>query len=211
MLLRTPRSFLYGIWVIPCAVIGVALISYSLFAITAHVKAEQARIDEEHRLHPVIANNSGKAVFYVELMWDGFGARTFSYDMFHPTPPTPERVAVAIESMQQTPKWHSGLTLSVEWRRQTRGTTFTEDEFYSLKGGTKFQAKVPVPPYSGIKDKTMLIIFMPSDMVYIRIVDSEILENALRQPIDPQLAHFLQRCSYEKALAWVDAWKNAPG
>lgn len=31
------------------------------------------------------------------------------------------------------------------------------------------------------------------------------LQAQLPPPVDPQLAHFLQRCSYEKALAWLEA------
>jgi hypothetical protein len=30
------------------------------------------------------------------------------------------------------------------------------------------------------------------------------LQTALPQPIDPQLAHFLQRCSYDKALEFIE-------
>jgi len=30
------------------------------------------------------------------------------------------------------------------------------------------------------------------------------LQSRLPQPVDPQLAHFLQRCSYDKALAWLE-------
>ena len=30
------------------------------------------------------------------------------------------------------------------------------------------------------------------------------LQAALPQPIHPQLAHFLQRCSYDKALEWLE-------
>ena len=188
VLLRTRRSILYGIWIIPCTVISVALIvaliSYSLFGITEHVKARQARIDGEDRLHQVIANNSGNDVTHIKWMLDGFDGDGLAYDTFHSTTPTPEIITVAIENIRKTPKWHSGLTLSVEWRRPTRGTTFTEADVYSGKAGTQFKANVPVTPYSGIKDKTMLTIFMPGNRVYARIVDSETLENTLRQPID---------------------------
>lgn len=31
------------------------------------------------------------------------------------------------------------------------------------------------------------------------------LQTRLPAPIDPQLAHYLQRCSYEKALSFVEA------
>ena len=31
-----------------------------------------------------------------------------------------------------------------------------------------------------------------------------LLEKQLRPPVDPQLAHFLARCSYEKALAFLE-------
>lgn len=31
------------------------------------------------------------------------------------------------------------------------------------------------------------------------------LQETLPQPIDPQLAHFLARCSYDKALAYLEA------
>jgi len=31
------------------------------------------------------------------------------------------------------------------------------------------------------------------------------VQTALPQPIDPQLAHFLQRCSYDKALEYLEA------
>ena len=31
------------------------------------------------------------------------------------------------------------------------------------------------------------------------------LEQQLPAPIDPQLAHYLQRCSYDKALAFLEA------
>ena len=34
-----------------------------------------------------------------------------------------------------------------------------------------------------------------------RIVE---LQGQLPPPLDPQLAHFLQRCSYDKALAWLE-------
>jgi hypothetical protein len=30
------------------------------------------------------------------------------------------------------------------------------------------------------------------------------LERQLPQPVDPQLAHFLKRCSYDKALAFLE-------
>jgi hypothetical protein len=30
------------------------------------------------------------------------------------------------------------------------------------------------------------------------------LQERLPQPVHPQLAHYLQRCSYEKALAWLE-------
>ena len=35
-----------------------------------------------------------------------------------------------------------------------------------------------------------------------RIVD---LQSQLPPPIDPQFAHYLQRCSYDKALAFIEA------
>ena len=31
------------------------------------------------------------------------------------------------------------------------------------------------------------------------------LEKSLPQPVDPQLAHFLARCSYDKALAFLES------
>ncbi|MGH8093813.1 MAG: hypothetical protein ACREIF_10110 [Chthoniobacterales bacterium] len=31
-----------------------------------------------------------------------------------------------------------------------------------------------------------------------------VLEKSLPQPVDPQLAHFLARCSYDKALAMLE-------
>lgn len=31
------------------------------------------------------------------------------------------------------------------------------------------------------------------------------LQTRLPRPVDGQLAHFLQRCSYDKALAWLEA------
>lgn len=34
------------------------------------------------------------------------------------------------------------------------------------------------------------------------------IQHQLPPPVDPQLAHYLQRCSYEKALAFLD--DNAP-
>ena len=37
------------------------------------------------------------------------------------------------------------------------------------------------------------------------------LESGLPPSIDPQLAHFLQRCSYDKALAFLDVQAPAPG
>lgn len=38
-------------------------------------------------------------------------------------------------------------------------------------------------------------------------VSARIVEfaSALPSPVDPELAHFLQRCSYDKALAWLEA------
>ncbi len=30
------------------------------------------------------------------------------------------------------------------------------------------------------------------------------LQGRLPQPVDPMLAHYLQRCSYDKALAWLE-------
>jgi hypothetical protein len=30
------------------------------------------------------------------------------------------------------------------------------------------------------------------------------LSSALPAPVDPELAHFLQRCSYDKALLWLE-------
>lgn len=35
------------------------------------------------------------------------------------------------------------------------------------------------------------------------------LQGELPSPLDPQFAHYLQRCSYDKALAWLN--ENAPG
>ena len=31
------------------------------------------------------------------------------------------------------------------------------------------------------------------------------LQDYLPTPVDPQLAHYLQRCSYDKALAWLES------
>jgi hypothetical protein len=31
------------------------------------------------------------------------------------------------------------------------------------------------------------------------------LQTQLPQPVDPQLAHYLQRCSYDKALAFIES------
>ncbi|MEP6709223.1 MAG: hypothetical protein ABJB32_03715 [Verrucomicrobiota bacterium] len=36
------------------------------------------------------------------------------------------------------------------------------------------------------------------------------LQRQLPQPIHPQLAHFLQRCSYEKALAFLESASPLP-
>ncbi len=36
------------------------------------------------------------------------------------------------------------------------------------------------------------------------------LQGELPTPVDPQLAHFLQRCSYDKALAYLEADLTAP-
>jgi len=38
-------------------------------------------------------------------------------------------------------------------------------------------------------------------------VSQEITDNsaALPSPAPPQLAHYLQRCSYDKALAWIES------
>jgi len=30
------------------------------------------------------------------------------------------------------------------------------------------------------------------------------LQRRLPSPVDPRLAHFLERCSYDKALAWIE-------
>ena len=30
------------------------------------------------------------------------------------------------------------------------------------------------------------------------------LQRRLPAPVDPRLAHFLERCSYDKALAWIE-------
>jgi hypothetical protein len=30
------------------------------------------------------------------------------------------------------------------------------------------------------------------------------IQGQIDTPLDPQLAHFLQRCSYDKALAWLE-------
>jgi hypothetical protein len=38
--------------------------------------------------------------------------------------------------------------------------------------------------------------------VSIRI---ELLADALPKPVDPQLRHYLERCSYDKALAFISA------
>jgi hypothetical protein len=35
------------------------------------------------------------------------------------------------------------------------------------------------------------------------------LQALLPSPVDPQLAHFLQRCSYDKALAFLENLQNA--
>jgi hypothetical protein len=41
----------------------------------------------------------------------------------------------------------------------------------------------------------------------LRIVSEQViaLQSQLPTPIDPQLAHYLQRCSYDKALAFLEA------
>ncbi len=31
------------------------------------------------------------------------------------------------------------------------------------------------------------------------------LQSRLPRPLDPMLAHYLERCSYDKALAWIEA------
>jgi hypothetical protein len=36
------------------------------------------------------------------------------------------------------------------------------------------------------------------------------LQTQLPNPVDPQLAHFLQRCSYDKALAFLENLQSAP-
>ena len=43
-------------------------------------------------------------------------------------------------------------------------------------------------------------------MARLRVVSEriEILAAALPKPVDPQLAHFLQRKSYDKALEYLD-------
>lgn len=40
----------------------------------------------------------------------------------------------------------------------------------------------------------------------LQSVSSDIteLQAKLPSPVDPQLAHFLERCSYDKALAWIE-------
>ena len=35
------------------------------------------------------------------------------------------------------------------------------------------------------------------------------LQALLPSPVDPQLTHFLQRCSYDKALAFLESLQNA--
>lgn len=35
------------------------------------------------------------------------------------------------------------------------------------------------------------------------------LSEALPKPVDPRLAHYLQRCSYDKALAFLELGPNA--
>jgi hypothetical protein len=43
-------------------------------------------------------------------------------------------------------------------------------------------------------------------LAQLRVVSEKIasLEKKLPLPVDPQLAHFLQRCSYDKALALLE-------
>lgn len=43
-------------------------------------------------------------------------------------------------------------------------------------------------------------------MARLREVSESIvaLKGGLPHPIDPRLAHYLQRCSYDKALAWLE-------
>ena len=36
-----------------------------------------------------------------------------------------------------------------------------------------------------------------------------ILQAQLPQPLDPLLAHYLERCSYDKALAWLEQADNS--
>lgn len=40
----------------------------------------------------------------------------------------------------------------------------------------------------------------------LRVISEKIttVTNSLPQPVDPQLAHFLARCSYDKALAFLE-------
>jgi hypothetical protein len=33
------------------------------------------------------------------------------------------------------------------------------------------------------------------------------IQGQLPAPLDPQLAHYLQRCSYDKALAWLEQYE----
>ncbi|HXA08418.1 MAG TPA: hypothetical protein VNW28_00455 [Chthoniobacterales bacterium] len=46
-----------------------------------------------------------------------------------------------------------------------------------------------------------------SHLLKLKSVSDKIatLERALAPPVDPQLAHFLERCSYDKALALLEA------
>jgi hypothetical protein len=52
-----------------------------------------------------------------------------------------------------------------------------------------------------------------SHLARLQRVSEEIvrLQRALPQPVDPQLAHFLARCSYEKALALLEEGAPSAG
>jgi hypothetical protein len=57
-----------------------------------------------------------------------------------------------------------------------------------------------------IKDREFAMQDPAGHLTRLQEVSEQIvsLQQALPPPVDPQLAHFLQRCSYDKALAWLE-------
>ncbi len=58
-----------------------------------------------------------------------------------------------------------------------------------------------------IADRELYIRDPAAHLERLRTISEQViaLQKQLPAPVDPQLAHYLQRCSYDKALAFLEA------